>query len=83
MMAGLSEPVKQSLLETTVYPKRLGGADEYAALAVHIAEKHIHERLGDPLRRRAPHGSEVADRPPAIQETRARSGSARKGCPPG
>ena len=38
MMAGLSEPVKQSLLETTVYPKRLGGADEYAALAVHIAE---------------------------------------------
>ena len=38
MMAGLSEPVKQSLLETTVYPKRLGASDEYAALAVHIAE---------------------------------------------
>ena len=38
MMAGLSEPVKQSLLETTVYPKRLGGADEYAALAAHIVE---------------------------------------------
>ena len=38
MMAGLSEPVKQSLLETTVYPKRLGTADEYGALAVHIAE---------------------------------------------
>ena len=38
MMDGLSEPVKQSLLETTVYPKRLGGADEYAALAAHIVE---------------------------------------------
>ena len=41
MMAGLSEPVKQSLLETTVYPKRLGAADEYAALAVHIAENRF------------------------------------------
>ena len=38
MMAGLSEPVKQSLLETTVYPKRLGSAGEYAALAAHIVE---------------------------------------------
>ena len=38
MMAGLSEPVKQSLLETTVYPKRLGSAEEYAALAAHIVE---------------------------------------------
>ena len=38
MMGGLSGPAKQFLLETTVYPKRLGGADEYAALVVHIAE---------------------------------------------
>jgi NAD(P)-dependent dehydrogenase (short-subunit alcohol dehydrogenase family) len=38
MMAGLSEPVRESLLETTLYPKRLGNADEYAALAVHIVE---------------------------------------------
>ena len=38
MMNGLSEPAKQFLLETTVYPKRLGKPDEYAALALHIAE---------------------------------------------
>ena len=38
MMGGLSEPARRLLLETTVFPKRLGGADEYAALALHIAE---------------------------------------------
>jgi len=38
MMDGLSEPAKRFLLETTVYPKRLGKPDEYAALALHIAE---------------------------------------------
>ena len=38
MMNGLSEPAIQFLLETTVYPKRLGKPDEYAALALHIAE---------------------------------------------
>ena len=38
MMAGLPEPVRESLIETTVYPKRLGHAGEYAALAKHIAE---------------------------------------------
>ena len=38
MMGGLSEPAKRILLETTVYPKRLGSADEYAALVLHIAE---------------------------------------------
>ena len=38
MMDGLSDPVKQFLIETTVYPKRLGKPDEYAALALHIAE---------------------------------------------
>ena len=37
MMDGLSEPAKRYLLETTVYPKRLGRPDEYAALALHIA----------------------------------------------
>ena len=38
MMAGLPDPVRESLIETTVYPKRLGHAREYAALAKHIAE---------------------------------------------
>ena len=38
MMSGLSEPARQFLLETMVYPRRLGSADEYAALAVHIAK---------------------------------------------
>ena len=38
MMGGLSGPAKQYLVETTVFPERLGGADEYAALAVHIVE---------------------------------------------
>lgn len=38
MMAGLPEPVRESLIETTVYPKRLGHAGEYAALAKHIVE---------------------------------------------
>ena len=38
MMAGLPDEVRQSLVETTVYPKRLGHAAEYAALAKHIAE---------------------------------------------
>jgi NAD(P)-dependent dehydrogenase (short-subunit alcohol dehydrogenase family) len=38
MMAGLPDEVRQSLIETTVYPKRLGHAEEYGALAKHIAE---------------------------------------------
>ena len=38
MMGGLSEPARRYLLETTVYPKRLGRPDEYAALALHVAE---------------------------------------------
>jgi len=38
MMAGLPDEVRASLVETTVYPKRLGYADEYGALAKHIAE---------------------------------------------
>ncbi len=41
MMGGLSEAVRESLLETTVYPKRLGLAEEYAALAVHIVENRF------------------------------------------
>ena len=38
MMAGLPDPVRESLLETTVSPKRLGHAPEYASLAKHITE---------------------------------------------
>ncbi len=38
MMSGLPDPVRQSLIETTVYPRRLGHASEYAALAKHIVE---------------------------------------------
>jgi NAD(P)-dependent dehydrogenase (short-subunit alcohol dehydrogenase family) len=38
MLAGLADEVRQSLIATTVYPKRLGNAAEYGALAKHIAE---------------------------------------------
>ena len=38
MLAGLPDEVRQSLVASTVYPKRLGGSDEYAALAKHITE---------------------------------------------
>ncbi len=38
MMSGLPDEVRASLVETTVYPKRLGYANEYGALAKHIAE---------------------------------------------
>ena len=37
MMDGLSEQARRVLIETTVYPKRLGDPAEYAALALHIA----------------------------------------------
>ena len=36
MMAGLSEPAKRFLIESTVFPLRLGSR-RVAALAVHIA----------------------------------------------
>lgn len=36
MMDGLSGPAKQFLVDTSVYPGRLGSADEYAALVVHV-----------------------------------------------
>ena len=38
MLAGLPDEVRQSLVASTVYPKRLGSSDEYAALAKHITE---------------------------------------------
>ena len=41
MMDGLPDAVRESLIATTLYPKRLGDAEEYAALAVHIAENRF------------------------------------------
>ena len=38
MLAGLPDDVREALVATTVFPKRLGNAGEYAALAKHIAE---------------------------------------------
>jgi len=38
MLAGLPDEVRQSLIATTVYPKRLGSAVEYAELVRHITE---------------------------------------------
>jgi len=36
MMAGLPDTVREALIATTLYPKRLGKAEEFAALARHI-----------------------------------------------
>lgn len=41
MMAGISETVKASLLETTVFPKRLGQASEFAKLVCHIIDNPL------------------------------------------
>jgi NAD(P)-dependent dehydrogenase (short-subunit alcohol dehydrogenase family) len=38
MMAGLPDNVRDALIATSVYPKRLGHAEEYATLARHIVE---------------------------------------------
>ncbi len=38
MLAGMSEEVKESLIATTIFPKRLGKASEFASLIQHICE---------------------------------------------
>lgn len=38
MMNQLPEAVQKSLIETSVFPKRLGEADEFARLAMHVVE---------------------------------------------
>ena len=38
MMAGMSEEVRQSLIATTLFPRRLGEASEFAKLALHIID---------------------------------------------
>ncbi len=41
MMAGMTETVKASLLETTVFPKRLGHASEFAKLVCHVIDNPL------------------------------------------
>ncbi len=41
MMAGLPEAVRESLVATTLYPKRLGKSDEFADLAIHLIENRF------------------------------------------
>jgi len=41
MMAGLPEPVRDGLISTMLYPKRLGHADEYAQLVEQICENRF------------------------------------------
>ena len=41
MMAGLPEPVREGLIATMLYPKRLGYADEYAQLVQQICENRF------------------------------------------
>jgi len=40
LLEGLSEEAKQSLSTAIPFPKRLGAADEYAKLVLHIAENN-------------------------------------------
>ncbi len=41
MMAGLPQPVQESLAQLPPFPKRLGEPDEFAALACHIIENRM------------------------------------------
>jgi NAD(P)-dependent dehydrogenase (short-subunit alcohol dehydrogenase family) len=41
MLAGLPDTVREALVATTVYPKRLGKPEEYGALARHIVENRF------------------------------------------
>jgi hypothetical protein len=41
MMAGLPEKAYQSLVESTVFPKRLGQPEEYAKLVISIFENNM------------------------------------------
>ena len=41
LLAGLSEPAKQSLGQQVPFPPRLGQPSEYAALAKHIIENNM------------------------------------------
>ena len=41
MMTGLPQEVQDSLVATTLYPKRLGHAEEYADLVLHICANRL------------------------------------------
>jgi 3-hydroxyacyl-CoA dehydrogenase/3-hydroxy-2-methylbutyryl-CoA dehydrogenase len=41
MIAGMSEQVRESLIQVHVFPKRLGKADDFAALVQHIMENSL------------------------------------------
>ncbi|NQV81911.1 MAG: SDR family NAD(P)-dependent oxidoreductase, partial [Alphaproteobacteria bacterium] len=41
MLHGLPEDVKESLAASVPFPKRLGSAEDYAALAIHIIENRM------------------------------------------
>lgn len=41
MTSGLPDPVRESLISTTLFPKRLGQSDEYAELVKHICENRF------------------------------------------
>jgi NAD(P)-dependent dehydrogenase (short-subunit alcohol dehydrogenase family) len=41
MIAGMPEPVRQSLLEVHVFPKRLGRPDDFASLVQHLVENPL------------------------------------------
>lgn len=41
MLGGMPDKVRESLIATTVFPKRLGKPEEYAALALHIVENPL------------------------------------------
>jgi NAD(P)-dependent dehydrogenase (short-subunit alcohol dehydrogenase family) len=38
MLGGMSDEVQKSLIATTIFPQRLGRADEYARLALHVID---------------------------------------------
>ena len=43
LMDGLSEEAKQSLSASIPFPKRLGAADEYAKLVLHIIDNQLYQ----------------------------------------
>ena len=41
MLAGMTDEVRESLIATTLYPKRLGKPEEFAELVGHICENQM------------------------------------------
>ena len=57
MLMALPEEAQASLAAAVPFPKLLGRPDQFASLARHIIENALHQRRGDPPRRRAAHGA--------------------------